>query len=188
MPRAACARAAILAAVAAVVPVADLTVADVTDKDRPFDRQLADGTATADRARWRSPVAGVLVDPFRPPSHPYGPGNRGLEFAVTDAASVAAVADGSVVFAGQVGRDFHIVVGHGNGLLSGYSHLELVSVAEGERVERGEAIGQASGRFHLSARLAPGASEQGFTPWGKRRYVDPLPLLGLELRIRLVAD
>ncbi len=46
------------------------------------------------------PVDAPVVDGFRPPPTPYGPGNRGLEYALADVTPVRAAGDGEVIFAG----------------------------------------------------------------------------------------
>ena len=50
--------------------------------------------ADPDPATYRPPVAGAIVDPFRPPQHPFGPGNRGVDYATEPGAAVAAAGDG----------------------------------------------------------------------------------------------
>ena len=40
------------------------------------------------------PVEAPVADPFRPPTTPYGPGNRGLEYATAPGTPVRAAADG----------------------------------------------------------------------------------------------
>ena len=65
---------------------------------------------------YRVPVDAPVVDPFRPPATPYGPGNRGVDFATTAGQPVLAMADGVVVFAGQVGGTLHVVLLHADGV------------------------------------------------------------------------
>lgn len=146
--------------------------------------------ATSVDVQWLIPVEAPIVDFFRPPAHAYGPGNRGLEFGVNADTAVRAVDDGVVAFAGQVGGAIHIVVDHDNGIRSGYSHLASADVGEGQRVGRGQQLGRSTGEFHLSARLQPTQSSvttrgRELVPWGQRRYIDPLPLLGFEVHVRL---
>src|SRR5690606_27291950 len=38
-----------------------------------------EGLAPAEAVAYSAPVDAAVADPFRPPDHPYGPGNRGLE-------------------------------------------------------------------------------------------------------------
>ena len=65
---------------------------------------------------YRPPVPGPVVDPYRPPSTPFGPGNRGLDYATTPGEAVAAPADGEVTFAGPVAGALHVVVLHADGI------------------------------------------------------------------------
>jgi murein DD-endopeptidase MepM/ murein hydrolase activator NlpD len=110
------------------------------------------------------PVDAPVIDPFRPPEHPYGPGNRGLEYGVEVGQRVGAVAAGQVSFAGPVGGRHYAVVDHGAGLRSTYGPLVGSAVVRGQRLSAGEEIGGADAGFHLTARRGD-------------RYVDPAPLL-----------
>jgi murein DD-endopeptidase MepM/ murein hydrolase activator NlpD len=113
---------------------------------------------------WVSPVDAPVVDPFRPPAGPYGPGNRGLEYGAEPGAVVTAVADGQVTFAGQVGGRRFVVITHQSGLRSTYGPLDRVDVVRGQVVARGQPIATASSGLHLTARRGD-------------RYLDPQPLL-----------
>lgn len=123
---------------------------------------------------WHMPVDAAIVDFFRDPVNPYGPGNRGLEFKTGGGEVVRAVDDGTVVFAGQVGGRLFVVVSHNPELRSTYAYLDRIDVEVGDHVGRGEPVARAGAGFHLTAR------------W-HGRYIDPLPLLGLDLRVRLIA-
>lgn len=98
------------------------------------------------------PVDGIVVDPFRPPSHPYGPGNRGLEFSTRPGAPFWAASDGVVSFAGQVGGRLHVTVSHPDGLRVSYSGVATVGVDRGERVRQGQRLGTVSDRLHVGVR------------------------------------
>lgn len=123
------------------------------------------------------PVDAPVSDPFRMPDNPYGAGNRGVEY-VTDAGdTVLASASGRVSFAGPVARELYVTLDHGGGLLSSYSYLQRINVAQGDTVTQGDIIGLASERYlHFSVRL-------------NGEYVDPESYLGVrQLRVRLVHD
>lgn len=124
---------------------------------------------------WLTPVDAPIVDPFRPPEHPFaGGGNRGLEFGTVGSESVAAVAAGRVTFAGPVGGERWLVVTHPGGLRSTYGPLESIVTIKGQSVGAGAELGTAAPGLHLTARLAD-------------RYLDPAPLLdGRCGRARLV--
>jgi murein DD-endopeptidase MepM/ murein hydrolase activator NlpD len=113
---------------------------------------------------WQIPVAGAVIDPFRQPAQPYGPGNRGLEYGVDAGTEVVAVAPGRVTFAGVVAGARYVVVSHRSGLRSTYGPLTVSLVVGGQAVVGGQPIARAAGGFHLTARAG-------------ERYVDPQPLL-----------
>ncbi|MDH3294418.1 MAG: M23 family metallopeptidase [Acidimicrobiia bacterium] len=122
---------------------------------------------------WRHPVDAPIVDFFRPPSGPYGAGNRGLEYGTIPGQSVMAVAAGDVMFAGPVGGSLFVVIAHSPALRSTYAYLDRILVAVGDRVGQGETVAEAGAGFHLTARL-------------RGRYVDPLPYFGVAWSVRLV--
>lgn len=98
------------------------------------------------------PVDAPIAEPFRAPAHPYGPGNRGIEYDTRPGEVVRAVADGSVVFAGQVGGTLHVTVLHADGVKTSYSYLQAVGVVAGQRVRQGDPVGTAGDLFQLGAR------------------------------------
>jgi hypothetical protein len=111
------------------------------------------------------PVDSPVVDPFRPPAGPYGPGNRGLEYDTEPGQPVRASADGTVVFAGAVGGTRHVTVLHADGVRTSYSFLARVDVVRGQRVAQGDPVGTAGDRLHLGARIGDA-------------YFDPAVLFG----------
>lgn len=115
-------------------------------------------------SQWVSPVTAPIVDPFRPPSNPYGPGNRGNEYATSNGDQVLAVDAGEVVFVGPVGGDRFIVIRHTGNLRSTYGYLTTTDVSRGEVVAGGAPIATAGPGFHLTARHG-------------ESYIDPAPLL-----------
>src|SRR4051812_9400680 len=80
----------------------------------------------AQAVAYRLPVEGVVIDPFRPPISPYGPGNRGWEFSVKPGAEVVAPATGVVTFAGQVGGKLNVVIQHDDGVRTTISKLRSI--------------------------------------------------------------
>ena len=111
------------------------------------------------------PVDGAIVDPFRLPDGPYGPGNRGLEFATQPGSSFWAAADGAVSFAGPVGGRLHVTVSHPDGLRVSYSGVQAIAVSRGQRVQQGQALGTTGDRLHVGVR-------RGET------YLDPAQIFG----------
>jgi len=118
------------------------------------------------------PVLGPVINGFRPPSSPYGPGHRGIDIAVPIGTPVAAAADGVVAFAGSIGGNLYVSIDHPDGVRTTYSYLSSIAVHRGDTVVQGEVVG-ASGHGHPSIptdHLHFGARYQG-------AYIDPLLLL-----------
>src|SRR3954464_12590745 len=96
----------------------------------------APAAAQAASVEYSPPVDAPVSDPFRPPASPYGPGNRGIEYATTPGSPVAAAADGTVVFAGYVAAKQWITVRHADGVRTTYGPMADVSVVSGATVQR----------------------------------------------------
>ena len=110
------------------------------------------------------PVAAPVVDPFHLPETPFGPGNRGLEYATVPGTAVRASAGGVVTFAGPVGGSLYVTVAHPDGVRTSYSYLARLAVVLGQTVRQGQVVGVAGARFHFGARVAG-------------EYIDPAGLL-----------
>jgi len=113
---------------------------------------------------YRAPVPGPVIDPYRPPSTPYGPGNRGVDLATSPGEAVGAPADGEVTFAGPVAGGLHVVVVHADGIRTSLSFLAAVLVRRGQRVVAGQIVGRAGASIHFGARRG-------------EAYLDPITLL-----------
>jgi pimeloyl-ACP methyl ester carboxylesterase len=118
------------------------------------------------------PVTAPIVDAFRPPSHPFGPGNRGLEYDTEPGTEVRASADGQVVFAGEVAGSLHVTLRHADGIRTSYSFLDRIDAVVGQQVGQGDRIGVAGERFHFGAR-------QGDA------YFDPATLFGSQTQVEV---
>jgi hypothetical protein len=122
------------------------------------------------------PVAAEVVDPFRPPTTPYAPGNRGIDYATAPGTPVTAAAAGIVAFAGSVGGALHVTVLHPDGIRTSYSFVQSISVRRGDRVTQGQELARAGSSLHFGARLGD-------------EYLDPRRLLsGRGGHARLVPD
>lgn len=87
------------------------------------------------------PVPGRLAASFAPSARPP---RQGVLLAASEGEPVAAAADGRVVFVGGLRGLGHIVIlDHGARRHTVYGCLGQVSVHEGDRLARGEALGQA---------------------------------------------
>jgi hypothetical protein len=122
-------------------------------------------SAPPDPVAYRPPVGGAVVDPYRPPPHPWDAGNRGIDYATVGGAPVAAAADGEVVFAGLVAGTLHVVVLHADGIRTSYSFLRSIAVHRGDRVHQGQTVGTSGDRLHFGARAGDD-------------YIDPGTLFG----------
>jgi triacylglycerol esterase/lipase EstA (alpha/beta hydrolase family) len=119
---------------------------------------------TAASVAYRPPVDAPITDGFRPPATPFGPGNRGVDYATTPGQPVVAAAPGTVTFAGPVGGSLHVVVLHADGIRTSYSFLASVAVHRGDQVGQGQPVGTAGPELHFGARNGD-------------VYLDPLALL-----------
>jgi len=122
--------------------------------------------ALAQTVTYRPPVDAPVVDPFRAPTSPYGPGNRGIEYATVPGTPVRTIAPGTVVFAGTVAGTRYATVLHADGLRSSYGLLRSISVADGEALGTGAEVGRAGDSLHLGVRRGD-------------EYLDPQTLFAL---------
>jgi murein DD-endopeptidase MepM/ murein hydrolase activator NlpD len=128
--------------VGAVAPPTELRAPSV---DRTSDRSVTP-------QRYRPPVRATVIDPFRPPTTPYGPGNRGLEYATTPGQPVRAIGAGIVVFVGPVAGRLTVSLDHPDGLRSSVLGLTELVVRRGQLVVLGQVLGRAGPRLHLGVR------------------------------------
>ena len=122
------------------------------------------------------PVRGQISSGFGWRDDPYGGGpqrHTGLDISADYGAPIAASASGVVVFAGRDSGGYGkaIVIDHGQNVKTLYGHLSGIYVHQGQRVERGMAIGAVgnSGRstgvhLHYEVRV-------GNVPVDPMRYV-----------------
>lgn len=132
---------------------------------RAAARNQAQQTLQRSVVVYRPPVDAPVSDPFRPPATPYGPGNRGIEYATVPGTLVRAAADGLVVFAGPVAGGLHVTIRHLDGVLTSYSFLAAIRIHEGQAARGGDVVGVAAALLHVGARR-DGA------------YIDPASLWG----------
>ncbi len=101
---------------------------------------------------YRPPVDAPVVDPFRPPTSPYGPGNRGIDYATVPGTVVRTIAPGTVTFAGVVAGTRYVTVTHADGLRSSYGGLAEVTVIQGAVLAADAEVGRAGDTLHLGVR------------------------------------
>lgn len=109
---------------------------------------------------WVWPVEGArqITEPFRAPSHDYGPGHRGIDLATAVGAVVHAPADGVVAFRGVVVDRPLITIDHGAGIVTTFEPMTS-SLTPGSVVAAGDEIGivatgghTPAGELHLGVR------------------------------------
>jgi murein DD-endopeptidase MepM/ murein hydrolase activator NlpD len=122
---------------------------------------------------WSPPVDGPVVRRFEPPVGPFGPGHRGVDYAVAPGTAVRAAGAGVVVFAGAVAGRLHVVLAHTGGLRTGYSFVTGLAVKPGDHVVPGTVVGRSGG-------TGPGhaAGVLHFSLRDSHGYADPLRLFG----------
>jgi murein DD-endopeptidase MepM/ murein hydrolase activator NlpD len=103
-------------------------------------------------AVFRPPVAGGVVDPYRPPECRWCPGNRGIDYQTAPGDPVRSAADGVVAFAGQVAGRLVIVVNHAGGLRTTYDGVAALATSVGSSVRAGDVIGAVGERLHFGVR------------------------------------
>ena len=108
--------------------------------------------AAAQAPRFVAPVVAPISDPYRPPTTPYGPGNRGIEYETRPGTPVRASADGVVAFAGVIAHERYVSIDHEGGIRTTYSYLASVEVVAGQPVAQGDIVGAAGERLHFGAR------------------------------------
>lgn len=122
-------------------------------RERNAETLIELAAETAPRILWHRPFVQMpakVVSAFADRRTYYHEGKKidrqdhlGFDLASVRKAAVPAANDGVVVFADYLGiYGNSIVIDHGVGLQSLYSHLSKIEVEEGERVERGETIGR----------------------------------------------
>jgi hypothetical protein len=132
--------------------------------------------APARSVAYSPPVDAPISDPFRPPSTPYGPGNRGIEYATAAGTTVVAAADGTVTFAGVVAAKRWVTIIDADGVRTTYGPLDDVNVSTGDHVRLGDAIGTTAGALLFTARVGDA-------------YIDPASLFaGGAPRVHLVPE
>jgi murein DD-endopeptidase MepM/ murein hydrolase activator NlpD len=133
----------------------------------------------------RQPVARMNVtSPYGVRKDPFTGARRfhaGIDIGVAHGTPVNAAAEGVVIFAGwQGGFGRHIVLDHGDGIRTHYSHLAHIYVEPGEMVNAGHVVGLvgATGRStgpHLHFAITN----------GKGQFLDPSNMLNVPLHAGL---
>lgn len=129
----------------AVNPVQRLSVdADVATPRAGLDDIRAQGAPTP---TWSAPLTGDLRDPFGPrlerPVAGVNSFHRGQDIGADCGRDVRAAAGGTVVRAGWYGTyGYWVLIDHGDGLQTGYAHMQSVLVSAGQRIGDGRLVGR----------------------------------------------
>jgi murein DD-endopeptidase MepM/ murein hydrolase activator NlpD len=99
-----------------------------------------------DETGFLPPMATELTSPFgavRVFNETFNTRHTGWDFQATIGQPIATSASGEVVFAGQLPiRGNYVMLHHGQGIYSGYAHLSVTHVTQGQNVKAGQFIGQ----------------------------------------------
>jgi septal ring factor EnvC (AmiA/AmiB activator) len=91
------------------------------------------------------PVSGPITSPFGMRANPMGQGfemHPGIDIGAPMGATVTAAAGGRIIWAKEYGGYGNaVIIDHGGQTSSVYGHLSQIFVAEGQDVQRGQAIG-----------------------------------------------
>ena len=137
------------------ITIEDIAMVDLSksDSDRAFkeSKLIKQSLNTYSKdlkpsLKFVSPVKGIISSRYGKQRYinekPRSP-HLALDIAAAEGASIVAPSAGRVILVG----DFfysgnYLIVDHGSGLLSSYSHMSLVHVNEGEFVNQGDVIGE----------------------------------------------
>lgn len=111
------------------------------------------------------PVDAPIERGFDLPEGQFGPGNRGVDYAVASGARVRAAGGGTITFAGRVPDAIALTIDHGAGLETTYTGMSELFVRRGETVDQGHFIGSSAAGLHFGVKLDD-------------VYVDPRAYLG----------
>ncbi|WP_156767551.1 peptidoglycan DD-metalloendopeptidase family protein [Candidatus Viadribacter manganicus] len=130
-------------------------------------------SAPSGSGRFSWPLRGEVVSRFG--AQPGGTRLDGIEIAGREGASVAAAADGDVIYAGDdiEALGFLVLVRHADNYVTAYAYNRRALVREGQRVRAGEGIAELGARPDGRARLL-------FQVRRGSDVLDPAPLMGAQ--------
>jgi murein DD-endopeptidase MepM/ murein hydrolase activator NlpD len=128
-----------------------------------------DAASDSDPYKWMAPVDGRITSAFGRRTDPIDASTRfhgGIDVAALEGTMVRAPADGEVVFSGpRNGYGNTVILEHVGGLQTVYAHLREIDVRRGDRLARGEKLGEVgqTGRAtgpHLHFEVRRGGSRE----------------------------
>lgn len=127
----------------------------------------------AGAAEWLiPPVDGPIAARFDAPDSRWGPGHRGIDYAVPPGTAVRAAGAGTVTFAGPIAATVAVTIDHGGGMKTTYTDLGDTLVVAGQTVTQGHLIG------HSALAHAGGIEGIHLGVIANGRYVDPELFVG----------
>ena len=122
--------------------------------------------APASDGKFRWPLSGTVITDF-------AASRSGINIAAQEGTAVRAAESGTIIYTGSAVQGYGnlILIKHENGYVSAYAHLKDITVAKGEAVGRGDAIGSTGMTGGVSRPQLHFELRKGATP------VDPMPLL-----------
>ncbi|MBU1176725.1 MAG: peptidoglycan DD-metalloendopeptidase family protein [Alphaproteobacteria bacterium] len=120
----------------------------------------------AEDGKFRWPLSGTVITDF-------AASRSGINIAAQEGTAVRAAETGMVIYTGSAVQGYGnlVLIKHENGYVSAYAHLKDITVAKGETVGRGDAIGSTGMTGGVSRPQLHFELRKGATP------VDPMPLL-----------
>ena len=120
----------------------------------------------ASDGKFRWPLSGTVITDF-------ATSRSGINIAAAEGTAVRAAESGTVIYTGSAVQGYGnlVLIKHDNGYVSAYAHLKDITVAKGEVVNRGDAIGSTGMTGGVARPQLHFELRKGATP------VDPTPLL-----------
>jgi LysM repeat protein len=136
-----------------------------TNTDASKTVQAMVNTPASD-GKFRWPLSGTVITDF-------ADSRSGINIAAQEGTAVRAAESGTIIYTGSAVQGYGnlILIKHANGYVSAYAHLKDITVAKGEAVGRGDAIGSTGMTGGVSRPQLHFELRKGATP------VDPMPLL-----------
>jgi len=127
--------------------------------------------AAAPMQKFIWPVDGRIISPFG--QRPDGSRNDGINISARHGSPVRAADAGTVTYVGNELKGYGnlVLIRHDNGYITAYAHAERIDVQRGERVSRGQVIGEAGQTGDVSEPQVHFEIRLGTRP------VDPTPYL-----------
>lgn len=120
----------------------DAPVATASARPRPLPSNVPIAQPKAFAGQFAWPVRGAILSRFGRGES--GAKNNGIDIAIPTGTPIRAASDGIVAYAGDKVAVFGglVILTHGSGWVSAYGHASRVQVVRGQKVTKGQVIGQ----------------------------------------------